>query len=299
MPELPDLESYLVAQRQKIQDRDIRQILIRSPFVLRSFDPIIDVAVGRVVKDIFRAGKRLVWDLGDELYLVFHLMIAGRFHWKKGVYAARGKNDLAAFVFDQGTLALTEASPKKRASLMLVRGRQALREQDRGGLEPLECTFQEFCERLDRENHTLKRTLADPRLFSGIGNAYSDEILLAAKLSPLLWTSRLNAEQRSDLFVAMQSVLTTWRERLCAEAERKFPEKVTAFRPEMAVHGKFGQPCPVCGTSVQRITYAENECNYCPRCQTQGKLLADRSLSQLLKDDWPRTIDEWEERRKA
>ena len=196
-----------------------------------------------------------------------------------------------------GTLLLTEASQKKRASLHVLRGIAAVHAQDRGGIKPLTCTFAEFQAALQRENHTLKRSLADPRLFSGIGNAYSDEILHAAGLSPLQWTSRLSDEQVARLFECTQQVLTLWRDRLCAEAANRFPEKVTAFRPEMAVHGKFGESCPVCGSSVQRIVYAENECNYCPRCQTGGKLLADRSLSRLLKDDWPRTIEEWEERR--
>jgi formamidopyrimidine-DNA glycosylase len=248
------------------------------------------------VLDLSRLGKRIVWHFPDELFLVFHLMIAGRLHWKKAGVLPKGKTDLAAFQFPGGTLMLTEASQKKRASLHAVRGRANLAEHDRGGLEPLDCTADEFRAALTRENHTLKRALADPRLFAGIGNAYSDEILHAAKLSPVTLTSRLSGEETARLFAAVRAVLEGWAERLVAAAKEQFPEKVTAFRPEMAVRGKFGQPCPVCGTAVQRIVYAENETNYCPRCQTGGKLLADRSLSRLLKDDWPRTIDAWEER---
>lgn len=299
MPEFPDLESYLLALRRMIVGQRLEQIVIRSPFVLRTFDPPIESLNGQPLEKISRIGKRIIWHFPDELFLVIHLMIAGRFHWRKAGAAAKGKNDLAAFHFASGTLLLTEASQRKRASLHVIRGWENVQAQDRGGLEPLTCTLAEFERALARENHTLKRALADPRLFSGIGNAYSDEILHAAGLSPLQWTSRLTAEERAQLFVSTQQVLTEWRDRLCAEAEKKFPEKVTAFRPEMAVHGKFGEPCPVCGSLVQRIVYAENECNYCPRCQTGGKLLADRSLSRLLKDDWPRTIEEWEERRSS
>ena len=297
MPELPDLESYLLALRRMIVGERIEQLSIRSPFVLRTFEPPIEAVIGQPVEQISRIGKRIIWHFPDKLYLVFHLMIAGRFHWRKTAATSKGKNDLAAFRFATGTLLFTEASPRKRASLQVFRGWENVQAQDRGGLEPLTCTLAEFEHALQRENHTLKRSLADPRLFSGIGNAYSDEILHAAQLSPLQWTSRLTSEQSARLFVSMQQTLETWRARLCAEAAKKFPEKVTAFRPEMAVHGKFGEPCPVCGSLVQRIVYAENECNYCPRCQTGGKLLADRSLSRLLKDDWPRTIEEWEERR--
>jgi formamidopyrimidine-DNA glycosylase len=296
MPELPDLESYLLALRRMIGGRRLEKVLVRSPFVLRTFEPPIETLVAQPIEKIWRQGKRIVWQFPDELFLVFHLMIAGRFHWRKAGATAKGKNDLAAFHFGGGTLLLTEASPKKRASLHVLQGMDALQAHDRRGLEPLTCSFAAFCTALQRENHTLKRALADPRLFSGIGNAYSDEILHAAGLSPLQWTSRLSDEQLERLFLSTQRLLTLWRDRLCAEAATRFPEKVTAFRPEMAVHGKFGEPCPACGSSVQRIVYAENECNYCPRCQTGGKLLADRSLSRLLKDDWPRTIEEWEER---
>jgi formamidopyrimidine-DNA glycosylase len=247
--------------------------------------------------ELSRIGKRIVWHFSGERFLVFHLMIAGRFHWKKAETRPTGKNDLAAFGFQSGTLMLTEASQKKRASLHLVSGKAALAQFDRGGIDPLECSLAEFRSALKRENHTLKRSLADPRLFSGIGNAYSDEILFAAQLSPVMLTRRIGDADIERLYTATQAVLREWTDRLNREASERFPEKVTAFRPEMAVHGRFGKPCPICGTVFQRIVYAENESNYCPRCQTRGKLLADRSLSRLLKDDWPRTIEEWEERR--
>ncbi|QDU29118.1 putative formamidopyrimidine-DNA glycosylase-like protein [Anatilimnocola aggregata] len=297
MPELPDLESYLVALRKRLEGQTLEQVTVRSPFVLRTFDPPIESLIGLPLERLTRLGKRIVWHFPHELFLVVHLMIAGRFHWKDRHVAAKGKNDLAAFRFAAGTLLLTEASPKKRASLHVLQGWPAVQALHRGGIEPLACSLAEFCAVLRSENHTLKRSLADPRLFSGIGNAYSDEILHTARLSPLQWTSRLSDEQIAVLFAAVQRVLAKWRDRLCAEAAQRFPEKVTAFRPEMAVHGKFGQPCPACGHTVQRIVYAENECNYCPTCQTDGRLLADRSLSRLLKDDWPRTIEEWEEQR--
>lgn len=299
MPEMPDLESYLLALRRMIVGQPLLQLTIRSPFVLRTFEPPIESVVGLSIESIWRQGKRIIWQFPEDRYLVFHLMIAGRFHWRKGKALAKGKHDLAAFRFESGTLLLTEASQKKRASLHLLNARSAVDAQNRGGIDPLICSLAEFQNALLRENHTLKRSLADPRLFSGIGNAYSDEVLHAAGLSPLQWTSRLSTEQIKTLHESTQQTLTLWRDRLCAEAANRFPEKVTAFRPEMAVHGKFGQPCPVCGSSVQRIVYAENECNYCPRCQTGGKLLADRSLSRLLKDDWPRTIEEWEERQSS
>jgi formamidopyrimidine-DNA glycosylase len=297
MPELPDIASYLVALRPRIVGRPLEKIMVKSPFLLRTVEPDLFSLEGQPVQDLSRIGKRIVWHFPDDLFLVFHLMIAGRFHWKKVGVRPAGKNDLAAFWFFGGTLTLTEASKKKRASLHALRGEQALKALDRGGLEPLDCSLAEFRKALTRENHTLKRALADPRLFSGIGNAYSDEILHAAELSPVLLTSRLNDEQIARLYDATQSVLRVWTDRLSFAAADKFPEKVTAFRPGMAVHGRFRKPCPVCGTPIQRIVYAENETNYCPRCQTGGKLLADRSLSRLLKDDWPRTIDQWEEGR--
>jgi formamidopyrimidine-DNA glycosylase len=294
MPELPDILSYLTALRPRIVGQPLEKIVVKSPFLVRTVEPDLLSLAGQTVQDISRIGKRVVWHFADELFMVIHLMIAGRFHWKKAGLRPTGKNDLAAFGFPTGTLMLTEASQKKRASLHVVRGSANLRQHDRGGIEPLDCSAAEFRAALTRENHTLKRALADPRLFSGIGNAYSDEILHAARLSPVTLTSRLTGDEIEQLFAAVQTVLRDWSSRLNAEAQSKFPEKVTAFRPEMAVHGRFRKPCPVCGTAVQRIVYAENETNYCPRCQTGGKLLADRSLSRLLKDDWPRTIDQWE-----
>jgi formamidopyrimidine-DNA glycosylase len=295
VPELPDILSYLAALRPRIVGQTLERIAVKSPFLVRTVEPDLFSLAGQTVHDLSRLGKRIVWHFADEVFVVIHLMIAGRFHWKKTGMRPAGKNDLAAFGFPTGTLMLTEASQKKRASLHVVRGQAALRQHDRGGIEPLDCSAAEFRAALTRENHTLKRALADPRLFSGIGNAYSDEILHAARLSPVTLTSRLSDEDIAKLFAAVQSVLSEWTAKLTAEATEKFPERVTAFRPEMAVHGRFRQPCPVCGTAVQRIVYAENETNYCPRCQTGGKLLADRSLSRLLKDDWPRTIDQWEE----
>jgi len=296
VPELPDITSYLVALKQCIVGQRLEKIQIRSPFLVRTVEPDLFSLEGETVLNLSRIGKRIVWHFSDERFFVFHLMIAGRFHWKKPGARPGGKNDLAAFAFADGTLMLTEASQKKRAALHVVRGKEALAAFDRGGIEPLECSLAEFAAALRRENHTLKRSLTDPRLFSGIGNAYSDEILFSAKSSPVTLTSRLTDEQIARLYKAAQDVLRSWTERLNAEAAETFPEKVTAFRPEMAVHGRFGKSCPVCGTSIQRIVHAENESNYCPRCQTGGKLLADRSLSRLLKDDWPRTIEEWEER---
>ncbi len=298
MPELPDVLSYLAALRPRIVGQPLERITVKSPFLVRTVEPDLLSLQGQTVQDLSRIGKRIVWHFEGELFVVIHLMIAGRFHWKKPGVRPAGKNDLAAFAFPGGTLMLTEASQKKRAALHVVRGRAALAQHDRGGLEPLACSAADFRAALTRENHTLKRSLADPRLFSGIGNAYSDEILHAAHLSPVMLTSRLNADEISRLYAAVQSVLGQWTTRLVAEAAQKFPEKVTAFRPEMAVHGRFRQPCPVCGTAIQRIVYAENETNYCPRCQTGGKVLADRSLSRLLKDDWPKTLEELEERRR-
>jgi formamidopyrimidine-DNA glycosylase len=295
MPELPDILSYLAALRPRIVGQTLERIVVKSPFLVRTVEPDLLSLAGQTVQELSRLGKRIVWHFADDVFVVIHLMIAGRFHWRKPGVRPTGKNDLAAFGFPTGTLMLTEASQKKRASLHVMRGRAALAAHDRGGIEPLDCSAAEFRAALTRENHTLKRALADPRLFSGIGNAYSDEILHAARLSPVTLTSRLADEEIARLFTAVQSVLGQWTAKLTAEAEGKFPERVTAFRPEMAVHGRFRQPCPVCGTAVQRIVYAENETNYCPRCQTGGKLLADRSLSRLLKDDWPRTIDQWEE----
>jgi len=295
MPELPDILSYLAALRPRIVGQPLVKVSVKSPFLVRTVEPDLIAIEGQQVLDLSRLGKQIVWHFADELFAVIHLMIAGRFHWRKLGARPAGKSDLAAFAFPTGTLMLTEASQKKRASLHVVRGRSALALHHRGGLEPLACSAEQFHAALTRENHTLKRALADPRLFSGIGNAYSDEILHAARLSPVTLTSRLAPDEIDALFAATRTVLGDWSAKLVADAELRFPEKVTAFRPDMAVHGRFRKPCPVCGTAVQRIVYAENETNYCPRCQTGGKLLADRSLSRLLKDDWPRTIDEWEQ----
>jgi formamidopyrimidine-DNA glycosylase len=295
MPELPDILSYLTALRERIVGQTLLKITVKSPFLVRTVEPDLYSLEGETIEDLSRLGKRIVWHFPGELFFVFHLMIAGRFHWKKPGTLPRGKNDLAAFAFDGGTLLLTEVSQKKRASLHVVRGAAGLAEHRRGGIEPLECSLEQFRAALTSENHTLKRALTDPRLFSGIGNAYSDEILHAARLSPVTLTSRLTTNQIESLFAATRVVLARWTSKLVEEARESFPDKVTAFRPEMAVHGRFGKPCPVCGTTVQRIRYADNETNYCPRCQTGRKLLADRSLSRLLKDDWPRTIEEWED----
>ncbi|HEX5106603.1 MAG TPA: DNA-formamidopyrimidine glycosylase family protein [Pirellulaceae bacterium] len=297
MPELPDILGYLTALRPRIVGQPLERLVVRSPLLVRTVEPDLFSLEGQSVQDLSRLGKRIVWHFAGETFAVFHLMIAGRFQWKQQAARPGGKNDLAAFVFPGGTLMLTEASQKKRASLHVVRGRAALAAHDRGGLEPLDCSAEAFRGAILRENHTLKRALADPRLFSGIGNAYSDEILHAARLSPVTLTQRLSDEETSRLYAAVQAVLGQWTARLVGEAQQRFPEKVIAFRPGMAVHGRYRQPCPVCGTPVHRIVYAENETNYCPRCQTGGKLLADRSLSRLLKGDWPRTIDEWEEQR--
>lgn len=294
LPELPDITVYVEALEQRILHRPLERIRIASPVLLRSVYPAITEAEGKTVVGLRRIGKQIVWELEDELFLVFHLMIAGRFHWKKRGAKPGGKGGLAAFDFPDGTLLLTEASTKKRASLHLVKGTHSLSSFDRGGLEVLSATAEQFRTALFRENHTLKRTLTDPRLFSAIGNAYSDEILHRARLSPLKLSQNLKESEVVRLFSATQETLGEWIEKLRSQTGKSFPEKVTAFRPEMSVHGKFGKPCPVCGTSVQRIVYAENECNYCPRCQTEGKILADRSLSRLLKDDWPRTIEELE-----
>jgi formamidopyrimidine-DNA glycosylase len=294
MPELPDLTVYIESLRPRIEGRRLERIRLVSPFLLRSVDPPLRQAEGKTVLGLRRIGKRIVVELEDDLHLVFHLMISGRFRWKARGAKVPGKLGLAAFDFETGTLLLTEASSQKRASLHLVRGWSGVAALDRGGLEVLEAGLEEFRTALVRENHTLKRALTDPRLFSGIGNAYSDEILHRARLSPMRLTRRLEQEEISRLHAATREVLVDWTERLRQETSGRFPERVTAFRDGMAVHGRYGQPCPICGTNVQRIVYAENECNYCPRCQTGGKLLADRALSRLLRDDWPRTIEELE-----
>ena len=292
MPEFPDIVLYLESLRTRIVERTLHRVRFFSPFVLRSIDPPPSRVEGQVVRGLRRIGKQIVWEFDGPVFLVIHLMIAGRFHWKKAGAQVSRKVGLAAFDFDDGTLLLTEASTKKRASIHLVGGEDALRSFSKGGIEVFDATLEAFSTVLRSENHTLKRSLTDPRLFSGIGNAYSDEILHRAKLSPLIRTSRLSDEEVRRLFTCVTTVLREWSDRLITETGAQFPEKVTAFRPEMAVHGKFRKPCPVCGTPVQRIVYAENECNYCPTCQTGGKVLADRSLSRLLKEDWPKTADE-------
>ncbi len=295
MPELPDLTVYLEALGRRIVGRPIEAIRLASPFVLRSVEPRVADVVGKKVVLLERLGKRLIFGLEDDLFAVVHLMVAGRFQWKDEPRAKiPGKVGLFAIDFPNGTLILTEASTKKRASLHLARGRAALEAFSRGGLEPIGSSRAAFAEALRRERHTLKRALTDPRLFAGIGNAYSDEILHRAKMSPVTRTDRLDDDAIAVLHETTLAVLAEWTGRLRKETGEGFPTKVTAFRPEMAVHGKYGQACPVCGTKVQRIVYAENESNYCPRCQTGGKLLADRSLSRLLKENWPKTIEELE-----
>jgi formamidopyrimidine-DNA glycosylase len=299
MPELPDVTIYLEALAERVLQQPIQKVRIASPFVLRSFDPPINEAEEKKVLALRRLGKRIVFALEDELFLIVHLMIAGRLHWKpRGAKIAR-KYGQAAFDFPNGTLLLTEAGTKKRASIYLVRGEASLREHDPGGLDVLDATLEHFREMLTRENHTLKRSLTDPRLFSGIGNAYSDEILHRARLSPVRLTQQMSKDEIERLYHAARESLTEWIDRLRAERGSRFPEKVTAFRPDMAIHGKYRKPCPVCASPVQRIVHAENETNYCADCQTGGKLLADRSLSRLLKDDWPRTLEELEEIKKA
>lgn len=296
MPELPDVVIYIERLQARVGRQVLDKVRLASPFVLRSVDPPIREAEGKKVIGFRRLGKRIVMGLEADLFLVFHLMIAGRFHWKERSAKLPGKLALAAFDFSVGTLLLTEASSKKRASLHLVRGEQSLQQFNRGGLEVLEVDFEAFRATLQKENHTLKRALTDPTLFSGIGNSYSDELLHRARLSPVKLTSQLNDDEVRRLYGATQETLTVWTDRLRREVGEGFPEKVTAFRDGMAVHGRYRQPCPVCGSPVQRIVYSENETNYCPRCQTGGRLLADRSLSRLLKSDWPRTLEELEER---
>jgi len=294
VPELPDVVVYMERLTPLVLGQPLVTVRLPSPFVLRTVDPPISGLEGRTVTGIRRLGKRIVLALEGDFFIVIHLMIAGRLRWRAPGKTLQGKMVLAEFGFPDGMLYLTEAGSKRRASIHVVRGEAALAAFERGGLEVLGATLPEFTARLRSENHTLKRSLTDPRLMSGIGNAYSDEILHRAKLSPLMLTSRIDDEQVAQLFEAMRSTLVEWTDRLRAEAGSNFPEKVTAFHDEMAVHGRFRKPCPVCGAPVQRIRYAENETNYCARCQTGGRVLADRSLSRLLKDDWPRNIDEWE-----
>lgn len=299
MPELPDITVYIEALQDRLLNQPLQKIRIASPFILRSFDPPIQAAEGNKVMAFDRLGKRIVFELEDELFMIFHLMIAGRFHWKKRGAPVPRKFGHAAFDFPPGTLLLTEMGTKKRASLHLVRGRERLAEHDPGGLEIFGADLNAFRAALTHENHTLKRTMTDPHVFSGIGNAYSDEILHRAGLSPIKQTRHLSDVEIEKLYRATKEVLREWIKRLRKDTGKNFPERVTAFRDDMAVHGKYRKPCPVCGSPVQRIAYAENETNYCAKCQTGGRLLADRSLSRLLKADWPKTLEEMEEGRKA
>lgn len=292
MPELPDVTVYIEALRKRIAGAEFLKLRLANPFVLRTVEPAASEVAGKAVRNVDRMGKRIVIELDDELFIVIHLMIAGRFKWLPSGAKVPGKVGLAAFDFSTGTLVLTEAGSKRRASIHLLRGRDAVRAQDPGGIEVLECDLATFRATLTRSRHTLKRALTDPHLFSGIGNAYSDEILHRARLSPVQMTTNLDDEEIARLFDATRATLIEWTDRLRADAGEGFPEKVTAFRPGMAVHGRFREPCPNCGSPVQRIVYSENETNYCARCQTGGKLLADRALSRLLKSDWPKSIDE-------
>jgi formamidopyrimidine-DNA glycosylase len=297
VPELPDITVYIEALDARTRGATLERVRLVSPFVLRSFDPPISDANGRALTGLRRVGKRIVMALEGDLFLVIHLMIAGRFHWKPAGAKVPGKVGLAAFDFSTGTLTLTEAGTKKRAAIHLVKGAQALADLDPGGLDPLACTAEELSDAITRENHTLKRALTDPHILSGIGNAYSDEILHKARLSPVRQTRALSDGEHARLFEAIRTTLYDWIVRLRQDAGGEFPEGVTAFRPEMAVHGRYGRACPDCGAPVQRIRHADNETNYCAKCQTGGKLLADRALSRLLRADWPRTLEEMEERR--
>ena len=299
MPEYPDVTVYLEALAPRVLGQTLEGVRVRGPALVRTADPPLREATGKRVTALRRQGKRLVFVLEDDLFLVLHLMIAGRLHWKSRGAPVPGRIGLAAFDFPTGTLTLTEASPKKRAQLWLLRGEEAVRALDRGGIDPMESALAQFAEALRKENHTLKRALTDPRLFSGIGNAYSDEILHAARLSPVALSQRLDDDEVGRLHESTRAVLRTWTDRLREEAGGEFPEGVTAFREGMAVHGRYRKPCPVCGSPVQRIVHADNETNYCPTCQTGGRLLADRSLSRLLKEDWPRSLEEMEETRAA
>jgi len=303
MPELPDIVVYLEALERRILHQKLGRVRLSSPFVLRTVTPPIEELEGKNVRSLRRIGKRIAIGFEQEYWLVLHLMIAGRLHWRDLSLASPGtrvkklaarSREAAAFDFDSGSLTLSEAGSRKRASIHVLAGAERLRELDPGGLEVLESSLAQFAARLTSENHTLKRSLTDPHLMSGIGNAYSDEILHAARLSPAALTSRLTGEEIAHLYEATQATLRNWTERLREQAQGGFPEKVTAFREGMAVHGRYGEPCPRCGAKVQRIRYAENETNYCARCQTGGRLLADRSLSRLLKQDWPRTLEELE-----
>ena len=294
MPELPDVVVYIEALEARVLNHTLENIRIASPVVLRSVDPAPSVLLGKKVQSLRRLGKQIVFVFDGEHFLVIHLMIAGRLQWREPHASLPGKIGLVAFDFDSGTLILTEAGSKKRASLHVVRGEKALKTFNRQALEVMDSSLEDFDSTLRRENHTLKRSLTDPRLFSGIGNAFSDEILHHARLSPMKQTSRMSDEEVRRLWGSTRSVLAEWVDRLRTQTRSEFPSKVTAFRPEMAVHGRFGKPCPRCGAPVQRIVYAENECNYCAPCQTEGRLLADRAISRLLKEDWPRSLEEME-----
>jgi formamidopyrimidine-DNA glycosylase len=294
MPELPDISAYITALEARILGQTLERVRLGSVFLLRSVDPPLRAAEDKTVRELRRVGKRIAIGVDDDIWLVLHLMIAGRLHWKPAGSKIAGRNALAAFDFPNGSLVLTEAGSKRRASLYVVRGEAALRSMDPGGVEIFETDLEGFRAALTAENRTLKRALTDPRLISGVGNAYSDEILHAARMSPVTLTHKLKLEEWERLFAATRRVMTEWIDRLGSEAKKSFPEKVTAFRPEMAVHGRFNMPCPRCGEKVQRIRYADNETNYCAKCQTGGKVLADRSLSRLLGSDWPRTLDELE-----
>ena len=294
MPELPDITAYITALETRIVGQTLEHVRLGSVFLLRTVDPPLSDAEGKTVRGLRRIGKRIAIGVDDDIWLVLHLMIAGRLHWKNAGAKLAGRNALAAFDFPNGSLVLTEAGSKRRASLYVVRGEEALNAMNPGGVEVFETDLEGFRASLTAENRTLKRALTDPRLISGVGNAYSDEILHAAQLSPVALTHKLKPEEWDRLFAATRAVLSDWMERLGSQAAQAFPEKVTAFRPEMAVHGRFNLPCPRCGEKVQRIRYADNETNYCAKCQTGGKVLADRSLSRLLGSDWPRTLDELE-----
>jgi len=294
MPELPDISAYITALEARLLGHTLESVRLGSVFLLRSVDPPLSAAEDKTVRELRRVGKRIAIGVDDDIWLVLHLMIAGRLHWKPAGSKIAGRNALAAFDFPNGSLVLTESGSKRRASLYVVRGEAALRSMDPGGVEIFETDLEGFRAALTAENRTLKRALTDPRLISGVGNAYSDEILHAAQMSPVTLTHKLKAEEWEGLFAATRRVMTEWIDRLGSEAKKTFPEKVTAFRPEMAVHGRFNMPCPRCGEKVQRIRYADNETNYCAKCQTGGKVLADRSLSRLLGSDWPRTLDELE-----
>jgi len=296
MPELPDIVVYIEALERRILGHALERMQIRGPFLLRTAKPPIEAIHGRTVKELRRVGKRIALKFDNELWLVFHLMIAGRLHWIEKRTTPDGRRTMAALDFDSGTLTLTEAGTKKRASLHVVDGDEELAKLDPGGLEVLDAKLDEFRTALKASNHTLKRALTDPHMFSGIGNAYSDEILHAARLSPVKLTQRMQDDEIQRLYEAVRRSLQEWTQRLREQAGNKFPEKVTAFREGMAAHGRYGHPCPVCGTQIQRIRYASNDTNYCPHCQTEGKLLADRALSRLLREDWPRSLEEMEER---